>query len=347
MSAPAEIRALRMAGGTPIVETRHRAHVAVVAPDGRVLASAGDVSLVTPLRSCAKPFQALPLFTSGANERFTVTTEEAALACASHEAGPRQVAIVSAWLERMGLGPDALACGAHPPGDVETQRALGLAGLAPSALHNNCSGKHAGMLAVAIALGAPTRDYLRLAHPVQQSIVKILCQLTGLDTIPFAVDGCSAPTAVLPLAVIGHLGALLAAPKTIADAQLAHGLDSLAGAMILHADLVGGRGVLDTLLMRSVAGLVAKRGADGVYLMGLQNARAAFASGPVGIAIKVEDGSGDARAATVMAVLEALGVVVPAVRTAMATELYAPRKNHRGLVVGRWVADLTLEPHAP
>jgi len=343
LTPPAIARALRTVPGDDVVETVHRAHVVVCDPRGRVLAAAGDPAWRTPLRSCAKPFQALALYTSGARERFAVSPEELALACASHEASPRQLELVAAWLARLGLSVKDLGCGAHPPGDADSARELARQDLAPSALHNNCSGKHTGMLAVALALGAPTRDYLRLQHPVQRAIVKSLSLLLGApaDTLRFAVDGCSAPTAVLPLAAIARLAALLAAPAAVADPVHRAALGELAHAMTTHADLVGGRGVLDSLLMRSVAGLVAKRGADGVYLLALE--RAPATGGPVGVVVKVEDGSGDARSAVVMATLDALGALGPAARTALAPWPRAPRKNHRDLTIGRWDVSLELE----
>jgi len=346
MTGSARAHALRALGARDVVETTHAACVVVADATGAVRLAAGDPSHETPLRSCAKPFQALALFTSGAAERFAVSDEELALACASHEADPRHLALVSGWLARLGLEPSALACGAHAPGDGESQAALARAGHLPTALHNNCSGKHTGMLATALALGAPTRDYLRLQHPVQREVVNILSLLLGpARPLAFGVDGCSAPTAVLSLAALARLGALLVTPGAVADPRLADGLARVAHAMTHHADLVGGRGVLDTLLMRAIAGLVAKRGADGVYLMAL--ARAPRLGGPVGVAVKVLDGSADARSAVVMATLEALGAIGPAARVALAAELAARRTNHRGLVVGRWAVDLALEPPAP
>ncbi|MCC6624291.1 MAG: asparaginase [Deltaproteobacteria bacterium] len=348
---PARADALRAAGGRTIVETTHRAHVVVADASGRIVLAAGDPAYETPLRSVAKPFQALAMFTSGAAERFAPSDEELALACASHQAEDRHVAVVQAWLARLGLSAGDLACGAHAPGDADAQAGLARAGAAPSALHNNCSGKHTAMLATALALGAPTRDYLRLPHPVQREIVKILSRLLGPDHATpafapsFAVDGCSAPTAVLSLGALARLGALLVAPERVGDPILSAGLTRLSAAMTRHADLVGGRDVLDTLLMRSIVGLVAKRGADGVYLMAL--AAAPGHDAPLGLAVKVEDGSAEARDAVVLATLDALGVIGPAARTALAGLIRAPRKNHRGLVVGRWAVSLSLEGPTP
>lgn len=345
---PGLVRGLRSASGHAYAETLHRVHVAIVSLDAvashRLVAQVGDTALETPLRSCAKPFQALGLFTSGAVERFDVSAPELALACASHEGSWRHLELVGAWLSRLGLGEEALQCGAHIPGDAPTAAELARRDEAPRALHNNCSGKHTGMLATALALGATTRDYLRLQHPVQALVRKHLSLLSGLDpeAIAWAVDGCSAPTPIMPLERLARAAAALAGPGGAAratdDATLVRGLTELRAAMMLHADLVGGNGVLDSLLMRSVAGLVAKRGADGVYLLALERS----SLGPVGIALKIEDGHGDARTAAVMAVLDQLDALPPAARASLAAFARPPRKNHRGLVIGAYEADVKL-----
>lgn len=347
VSEPGRVLGLRTASGGAVVETRHRVHVAVVGPSGELLAAAGEPELKTPLRSCAKPFQALGLYASGAAERFALTPEELALACASHEASLRQVLLVSAWLERMGLTDDTLECGAHAPGDVEMQARLGREDEPPRPIHNNCSGKHTGMVATALALGAPTRDYLRAKHPVQALVRRHVALVAGLaeGDLAWAVDGCSAPTPILSLARLARMGAALAVPEALgggdADPVLVRGLRELRGAMTQHADLVGGLGVLDTRIMRSLEGVVAKRGADGLYLLALERS----ALGPVGVALKVEDGSGDARTPAVVAVLEALGVLNPAALIALAPYRRLLRKNHRNLTVGHYEVELAL--HTP
>src|SRR5262245_31886824 len=132
-----------------ITESRHRGHITVVQPDGQILSFAGAPQTVTFLRSSAKPFQAIPLLVSGAADHFGFTEQEVALACASHNGEPIHVELAQSMLKKIGLGPDALKCGAHEPYSPKAAADLRAKGEAASALHNNCSGKHAGMLAVA------------------------------------------------------------------------------------------------------------------------------------------------------------------------------------------------------
>jgi len=319
------------------IETEHAASVAVVAPDGRLLLSAGDPRRPVPLRSTAKPFQAQAMFASGAIARFGVTLEEPALACASHQATPRHVALAEGLLSRLGLSEADLRCGAHEPGDEAARHALLGRGDHPNALHNNCSGKHAGMLAAALAFDAPTADYLALDHPVQRDIQALHQQLSGSPRLSWVIDGCSAPCAVMPLSRLARMYAALADPDA-AGPERGPGLHAAFEAMRAHPDLVAGDGVPDTLLMRALPGLVAKRGADGAYTMALRETHL----GPVGVAVKIHDGSGDARTALVIAVLDALGVTDAPMAAALGPLRDAPRVNWRGLVVGRWEARLTL-----
>lgn len=348
-TAPALVRATRHTTLGPAFETLHRVHVALTSPDGALIASAGDARYQTPLRSCLKPFQAQALFESGAFARFAITTSELALACASHEGASAHTDLVAAWLTRLGLTESALDCGAHPPGDREALGALQQAGRSPSALHNNCSGKHTGMLATALALGAPTRHYLHARHPVQVLIRSVLERhLPVSRTLAWGVDGCSAPTPVLDLASLATLYArLLAAMTGDLDAPDREALATTARAMAEHPELVGGRGVLDTRLMRIIGPtaqaaprtLIAKRGADGVYAMAYHHPTL----GPIGCALKVEDGSSDARTPAVLAVLDRLGAITPPSRVALADLIRPERRNHRQLVIGHLDVDLPLD----
>src|SRR6478672_1985535 len=142
-----------------ITESRHRGHVVAIEPDGNVVAQLGVPETVTFLRSSAKPLQALPLLVSGAADAFGFTDREVALACASHNGEPIHTEIVASMLKKIGLTPDALKCGTHEPFSPEVNRELRARGEAPNVLQNNCSGKHAGMLALAVHLGAPTETY--------------------------------------------------------------------------------------------------------------------------------------------------------------------------------------------
>jgi L-asparaginase II len=236
----------------------------------------------------------------------------------------------------MGFTFSDLLCGAHAPSDPEGLAALN--GAPPTPLHNNCSGKHTGFLAVARAIGADPKRYLDARGPVQTLVRDALTDHLDPNTpTPWAVDGCSAPTPILPVASLAHLNARLVAAPHHPDSHLGR----IASSMMDHAELIGGRGVLDTRLMRTLNNLVAKRGADGVYALGVLHPT----HGPLGLAIKVEDGSGDARTPAVLALLDGLDLLVPAARFALRDTLRPERKNHRGLVVGTLEPRITLTWH--
>src|SRR6476620_13699 len=153
-----------------ITESRHRGHIVAVEPDGNIVASLGAPHNVTFLRSSAKPFQALPLLLTGAADHFGFTEREVALACASHNGEPIHTEVAASMLKKIGLGPEALKCGVHEPYSVAEANKLKEKGEQPNVLQNNCSGKHAGMLALALHLGAPIETYDEATNPVQLAI---------------------------------------------------------------------------------------------------------------------------------------------------------------------------------
>ena len=186
------------------VESRHRVRACVADPNGHVLLALGDVDEPVYPRSAVKPFQALALVESGAADAFGIGTEELALACASHGGEPVHVARVGAWLGRLGLDETALACGPHAPLHQPSATAMLRAGTIPSRIHNNCSGKHAGMLAAALQLSAPTRGYELPHHAVQRHCAGAIAALAGLDRLPEpGIDGCGTGEAAQRQRVIG------------------------------------------------------------------------------------------------------------------------------------------------
>src|SRR5215510_3520531 len=178
-----------------ITESRHRGHIVAVEPDGNIIASLGAPHNVTFLRSSAKPFQALPLLLTGAAERFDFNDREVALACASHNGEPIHTEIAASMLRKLGLGLEALKCGVHEPYSAEAAAELRARGEEPNVLHNNCSGKHAGMLAVALQLGASIDNYDSPENPVQRAIADVISKFSGVAITDMAVgiDGCAAP----------------------------------------------------------------------------------------------------------------------------------------------------------
>lgn len=195
------------------VESRHHGAIAAIDAAGRLIASVGDPGHPAYVRSCAKPFQALALVCSGAADAFGLTDAELAIVCASHGGEPEQVALVRSVLAKARTEESWLGCGAHAPLDRQTAREMAARGEEPTAVHNNCSGKHAGMLALARHLDLSTEDYLDPEHGVQVAIRGILAYLAGLETgeIEVSIDGCSAPSFRLPLRGFALAAARLAA----------------------------------------------------------------------------------------------------------------------------------------
>jgi L-asparaginase II len=205
-----------------LVESAHRVSVAVVHADGRLVASAGDPARVAFWRSAAKPFQALPLVDDGVADAVGLTPAELALACASHSSEPAHLAVVDAMLRRIGVGPDDLACGPHQPLSATVAARVAREGITLTPAWSNCSGKHAGMLALARHHGWPTAGYERAGHQVQRRILAEVSRWTGVPavTVPTATDGCAAVTFALPLSAMALAWARLGASSDAGPARL-------------------------------------------------------------------------------------------------------------------------------
>ena len=313
-----------------MVESRHRAAVAVADADGKVVQAWGDVASPVYARSAIKPLQALPLIESGAADRYGLGAAEIALACASHSGEPRHVKTVVAWLERMALGVDDLECGSHLPHHAPSAAALLAAGAAPTPAHNNCSGKHAGFLATARHLGEPTRGYIRFDHPVQQRVLSVLEQMTGLDLgrAPRGIDGCGIPVIGLPLGNMAMAMARLADPGRLPPARAAASRRVLA-AMAAEPHLVAGTGRFCTAVIAATGGTVlVKTGAEGVYV-------AILPTLGLGVALKVDDGAGRAAEVAMGQVLVHLRLLSAEQAAALVATLTPPVVNRAGTETGR------------
>lgn len=311
-----------------IVERQEYGHCVVSDVSGRVQWYAGDPDYVTYLRSSAKPFQATALVLSGAVERFHLAPAHVAIACGSHHGEPDHVRTALDLLARAGISPAALQCGAHDLAEPEGSR-LARAGLAPTPLHNNCSGKHAGMLAAARALGAPLDTYLDPDHPVQRLIVRGLARATDLapDEMHSGIDGCSAPNFAMPIARMARAFARLARPETLGD-DLGAALASIGAAMRAHPWLVSGTTGFDTAMMRHAGTpIVSKGGAEGLQCVGVPSLG-------IGLAVKIESGRADRIGAVVIALLRALDVLGAHPHPDLARFDAPAVRNHRGLLVG-------------
>jgi L-asparaginase II len=329
-----------------IIESRHRGHVAAVDGDGRLVAFLGEPETVTYLRSSGKAFQAVPLLTSGAADRFNLMEAELAIACGSHSGEDLHVETVAHMLEKIGLDEGFLKCGVHEPFDRATAERLRAQGESPGVLRNNCSGKHTGMLALALHLGAPPELYDDPAGPVQQSILRAVSQFSGIkaDEIAIGTDGCGVPVFGLSVSAMALMYARLVAPPDDFDAETRAACARLTAAMNARPDLVGGTHErFDTEVMRAGRGrLVSKIGAEGIYTAGVLPCER-WPKG-LGLAFKIEDGE-DRRARSTISI-EALRQLDVLDEDAYKTLLpYAsfPIQNHRGEKVGQIRASFRLE----
>ncbi len=316
-----------------LVESAHRVHVAVVDSRGRLMASVGDAERVVFHRSAAKPFQAVPLVDDQVAERLGLITEELALCCSSHNGEPEHESLAHSILSKAGLDESDLECGPHPPLDDTAAQTLLRAGVSPSSIHNNCSGKHAGMLALAVVHGWPTRGYIRREHPVQVRMVTEMGRWTDLQEgeIGLGQDGCGVVAFATPLARLAggfaRLGGADGPPKRIVSAICAHPF------------LVAGKGRFGTALGQAAGErLFGKVGAEGVFAVGATD-------GSFGMAVKVEDGGKRATAVAVLHVLDRLGVL-DGIESEPLNAFRRPSvTNTLGEEVGVIRADFRLERH--
>src|SRR5207248_6128876 len=306
-----------------VEEAIHLGHLAVVDAGGRLQASLGDPGRVTYFRSCAKPFQAIGSLSAGIAARYELGAEHIAIMAASHNGEPRHVEIVRDLLRRAGIAESDLQCGAHWPYYEPAATAARQQMDEPLAVFNNCSGKHAGMLAAARAPGAPLDTYLDPTHPVQQRIRDTVEALTRCPPaeIHYGIDGCSAPNAAVPLTAMARsFAALMTAtdetPRTVA------------AAMTQHPYLIGGTDRFDTRLMEVTSGrLLAKGGAAGAHCTGDRR------SGR-GLAVKLDSGDGTWTAVAVMAALEQPGWLDQGESEALSSFAMPTLRNHKRVAVG-------------
>jgi len=276
-----------------VVESVHHGHLAVLGPDGELVHSLGDPHAVVFPRSSLKPVQAVAMLRSGLD----LDDALLALACASHSGEQRHLDGARAILAGAGLTEAALQNTPDHPLDAAASLAWRSAGHGPTSLTQNCSGKHAAMLATCVAAGWDTRSYLDPDHPLQRAVAAAVAELTGDPVTPVAVDGCGAPLFSCTVAGLARAAGRVAAAGAAGD-QGPPG--RVARAMSAFPEFVGGTGRDVTLLMAGVPGLVAKDGAEGVYVAGLPDGSA--------VALKVLDGSQRPRPVVIAAALRRLGV---------------------------------------
>jgi L-asparaginase II len=329
----------------PIIESLHRGHLIAVDGDGKTIAELGDASTVTFIRSSGKPFQAIPLVASGAADRFGLSEKEIAIACGSHSGEAIHVETAESILRKIGLDASALKCGVHEPFSAEVARDLVKKQQAPNVLQNNCSGKHAGMLALAKHLGAPTESYDSPAHPVQQQILRAVSDFAGIppQEIAIGIDGCCVPVFGISVRAMALMYARLVRPPAHFDQNVKAASRRIVHAMMTYPEMVGGtKDRLDTELIRAAGGrLISKIGAEGVYTVGVLPGDEW--PGGIGFALKMEDGDDKrARPPAVIEALRELGVLRDTEISSLSSYAPTPITNRRGERVGEARAAFSL-----
>ncbi|KAH7325666.1 putative thermolabile L-asparaginase [Stachybotrys elegans] len=328
-----------------IVENTHAVHAAVVDSTGRLLFSLGNPSRLTLARSAVKPAQTLAVLETGAHETFDFDEADVALMCASHNGEDRHVDRARAILAKVQAKEEDLRCGGHASLSDQVNRQWANQGITPSAIHNNCSGKHAGMIGAARALGVDTSTYHQPDHPVQERLKKIVEELSGLSAadVRWAIDGCNLPAPATPLFGMARLFASFADAVDKVDNNEPVNSRQILQAKIFNAmtrypEMVGGEGRFCTDLMRTYHGsLIGKVGADGFYGVGIRtSARPAriAGTGGIGIAVKIEDGSREILYAVVAEILRQLEIGEPAMREALSQFHLSDRRNTAGVLIG-------------
>ena len=317
------------------VEGIHRGAVAVVKATGELLHSIGDPNYQTYLRSAVKMIQAIPVLESGAAERFGFDSAELSICCASHTAAEYHVRTVRGMLEKIGMAEKSLACGGHLPEDTSMRDRLIRAEATPTAIYNNCSGKHTGMLAACLANEWPVEGYLEPDHPLQQQILGLIAEYCGVPSqeIAIGVDGCSLPTYYLSLQ-----NAARGAAQFMKRAENDGTPDRrLLQAMSEHPEMVHSEEGYDTVLMRALDGrCYAKRGAMGIMLVGLHTDE----HGPIGIAAKMEDGDNKPMPVIITNFLNRLGLLSREELLALEKFRSIPIENWNSIHVGEIRSEL-------
>jgi L-asparaginase II len=325
MANPVLVEALR----GDLVESRHEGSVAVFDAAGKPVLSIGDIDQPVFPRSAVKVIQALPLVESGAADHYGFGEKELALACASHSGEPEHIAVATGMLAKASLDGSALECGAHWPSNQDATVALARSGGTPTALHNNCSGKHSGFLCGCRHLRLNHPGYVGAGHPYQEMVRTVMAEVTGAEHSERnrATDGCSIPTYAVPLRNFAAGFARMASSSGL-SADRASAAKRLFAACMTEPFYVAGTGRFDTVLMKAAPGRIfVKGGAEGVHC-------AAVPELGLGIALKCDDGQGRASEVAVAAVLIKLFAHDGAVQAALADLVRPVLKNWNGIHVG-------------
>ena len=309
----------------PFLECVHLGHAVICDDSGQIIKSWGDANATLMPRSSSKMIQALPLITSGAAQKYGLTTEQLALSCASHQVAKIHTDRVSAWLSDLGLADDDFRCGVQRPNDPEAKIELIKSDASPCQMHNNCSGKHTGFLTLNQHLGGNS-EYIEADHPVQQACLEAFEMVTDGPSLGYGIDGCSAPNHATTVHGLARAMAWFASAQDRSDLA-STAAAQLTQAMAQFPELVAGEGRACTELMRAMDNKVAiKTGAEGVFVAIIPEKR-------IGIALKAYDGATRASEAAIATLLVALGVL-DAQHPATLKRMNAPITNWSGIETG-------------
>lgn len=312
-----------------MIESRHRGRYVVIDADGGIVARGGDIEAPIFPRSAIKFLQGLPLVESGAADRLALSAPELAIACASHGGEQRHVDTVRGWLARAGLSGSDLECGAHMPSTASAAEILIREGRKPDALHNNCSGKHAGMVSTCQHLGDAIRGYIAPDHPQQRRVVAVFEAMLGLELAhaPRGVDGCGLPQIAIPLRALALGIARFGAPDKLAPVRAA-ACRRLGAAILAEPFMLAGTGRFCTRAIEACAGkAIIKTGAEGVYV-------AAIPAKGIGIALKIDDGAARAAEVAMGRLLLAHADLAASSRAAIEAMVAPTIANAAGRIVG-------------
>lgn len=319
-----------------VLESVHRGHLKIIDGFGKTLASLGEPETVAFVRSSSKPWQVMPFVISGGAAEFGYTDKEIALACGSHGGEPMHTETAFGMLAKAGHTEADLRCGRHMPFNEAAAHALSEAHQEPTQLHNNCSGKHAAMLAYAKFIDAPIENYEDPDHPIQQNMVDVVAQIcdTPHEKIRIAIDGCAAPNFALPVSAMARGFLHLVHPSPDCDEETRDACRRVVSSMMSYPEMVGGTERLDTLIMDAMRGrIISKIGAEGVWLAAILPCEK-YERG-LGIALKIEDGNDNrARAAVALEVLRQLGLLDNEGYESLRAHAPLVIRNRRGDAVG-------------
>ncbi|MFL2983241.1 MAG: asparaginase [Candidatus Neomarinimicrobiota bacterium] len=308
-----------------VTESIHVAFAVMVDEKNKIIFSTGDPHYLTCIRSSLKPFQAAVAVQSGAIEAAGFNERELALMCASHKGEDIHVETAMSMLHKLGLGIDDYECGAHLPSDKITRHSMIEQGKVATPVHNNCSGKHAGMLALAKHLGAETKGYVHSTHPVQLVIRNYISTITGLKDIPMEIDGCSVPTYFMTLQTIASMFQILAMEDKPE-------IDRVFKAMGSYPEMIGGTNHFDSMFISAMNGRgVTKVGGESIRGIALKTEK----YGPIGISMKILDGSFRAMPIAVMKLMEHLELLSDNELNLLNKFRTKIIKNHNGIQIGK------------